>query len=65
MHSLIPVTSSLEGMRAALLAGAGCRELWPSIATLLLFAAILTLLSFLVFAWSLLRIKVTGTLTRI
>jgi ABC-type polysaccharide/polyol phosphate export permease len=33
---LIPVTYSLEGMRAALLGGAGWRELWPSIAALLL-----------------------------
>ena len=38
---LIPVTYSLEGMRAALLAGAGWSQLWPSIAALLLFAAIL------------------------
>jgi hypothetical protein len=62
---LIPVTYSLEGMRAALLAGAGWRELWPSIAALLLFAAILIPLSFLVFAWALRRTKVTGTLTHI
>jgi ABC-type multidrug transport system permease subunit len=56
---------SLEGMRAALLGGAGWRELWPSIAALLLFAAILIPLSFLVFAWALRRTKVTGTLTLI
>jgi ABC-2 type transport system permease protein len=62
---LIPVTYSLEGMRAALLAGAGWRELWPSIAALLLFAAILIPLSFLVFAWALRRTKITGTLTHI
>ena len=31
---LIPVTYSLEGMRAALLAGAGWNQLWPSIAAL-------------------------------
>jgi ABC-2 type transport system permease protein len=62
---LIPVTYSLEGMRAALLAGAGWRELWPSIADLLLSAATLIPLSFLVFAWALRRRKVTGTLTHI
>jgi hypothetical protein len=62
---LIPVTYSLEGMRAALLGSAGWRELWPSIAALLLFAAILIPLSFLVFAWALRRTKVTGTLTLI
>jgi ABC-2 type transport system permease protein len=62
---LIPVTYSLEGMRAALLAGAEWRELWPSIAALLLFAAILIPLSFLIFAWALRRTKITGTLTHI
>lgn len=38
---LTPVTYSLEGMRAALLAGARWTQLWPSIAALLSFAAIL------------------------
>src|SRR5208282_6705158 len=38
---LIPVTYSLEGMRAALLAGAGWGLLWHSIAALLIFAVIL------------------------
>jgi ABC-2 type transport system permease protein len=62
---LVPVTYSLEGMRAALLAGAGWSQLWPSIAALLIFAAILIPLSFVVFAWSLRRTKITGTLTHI
>lgn len=62
---LIPVTYSLEGMRAALLGGAAWRELWPSIAALLIFAAILLPLSFAVFAWALRRTKITGTLTHI
>jgi ABC-2 type transport system permease protein len=62
---LIPVTYSLEGMRAALLAGAGWRELFPSIGALLLFAALLIPLSFLTFAWALRRTKITGTLTHI
>jgi ABC-2 type transport system permease protein len=62
---LIPVTYSLEGMRAALLAGAGWRELFPSIGALLLFALILIPLSFLVFAWALRRTKITGTLTHV
>jgi ABC-2 type transport system permease protein len=60
---LIPVTYSLEGMRAALLAGAPFRGLWPSLAALLIFAAILLPLSFVVFSWSLRRTKITGTLT--
>jgi ABC-2 type transport system permease protein len=62
---LIPVTYSLEGMRAALLAGAGWNRLWPSIAALLLFAVVLIPSSFIVFAWSLRRTKITGTLTHI
>ena len=65
MARLIPVTYSLEGMRAALLGGAGWRELWPSIVALLLFAAILIPVSFVIFAWALRRTKVTGTLTHI
>jgi hypothetical protein len=48
-----------------LLAGAGWRELFPSIAALLLFAMILIPLSFAVFAWALRRTKITGTLTHI
>jgi ABC-2 type transport system permease protein len=62
---LIPVTYSLEGMRAALLRGASWSDLWPSIFALLLFAAILLPLSFLVFGWALRRTKITGTLTHI
>ncbi len=62
---LIPVTYSLEGMRGALLAGAGWRELFLSIGALLLFAVILIPLSFAVFAWALHRTKITGTLTHI
>ena len=62
---LIPVTYSLEGMRAALLGGAGWGQLWPSIAALLVFAVILIPLSFAVFAWAVRRTKVTGTLTHI
>ena len=43
---LIPVTYSLEGMRAAILGHASTRELLPSIAGLLLFAALLLPISF-------------------
>ncbi|MGB0034021.1 MAG: ABC transporter permease [Candidatus Acidiferrales bacterium] len=62
---LVPVTYSLEGMRAALLSGAGWSELWPSLVALLIFAAILLPLSFGIFAWALRRTKITGTLTHI
>jgi ABC-2 type transport system permease protein len=62
---LIPITYALEGMRAALLAHGGWAELWPSIVALLIFAAILIPLSFLIFAWALRRTKITGTLTHI
>ena len=60
---LIPVTYSLEGMRAAILAHASTRELLPSIAGLLLFAALLLPISFAIFSWALRRTKITGTLT--
>jgi ABC-2 type transport system permease protein len=61
----IPITYSLEGMRAALLQGAGWGELWPSIAALLIFAALLIPVSFVVFAWALRRTKMNGTLTHL
>ncbi len=60
---LIPVTYSLEGMRAAILGHASVLELLPSIAGLLLFAAIVLPLSFAIFSWALRRTKVSGTLT--
>jgi len=60
---LIPVTYALEGMRAALLSHAPLRELWPSLAALLIFAAILLPVSLATFSWALRRTKITGTLT--
>jgi ABC-2 type transport system permease protein len=60
---LIPLTYSLEGMRAALLDGVGIGRLWPQIAALGIFAMVLLPLSFLVFTWALRRTKINGTLT--
>ena len=60
---LVPVTYALEGMRAALLGHATLRELWPSLAALLIFAAVLLPASFVAFSWALRRTKITGTLT--
>ena len=60
---LVPVTYALEGMRAALLGHATLRELWPSLAALLVFAAILLPVSFTIFFLALRRTKITGTLT--
>ena len=60
---LVPVTYALEGMRAALLGHATLRELWPSLAALLVFAAILLPASFAIFFLALRRTKITGTLT--
>lgn len=60
---LTPVTYSLEGMRAAILGHATLAELWPSLAGLLVFAALLLPFSFFAFSWALRRTKVTGTLT--
>jgi ABC-2 type transport system permease protein len=60
---LVPVTYSMEGMRGAILGHASMWELFPSIAALLLFAAILLPISFAIFSWALRRTKITGTLT--
>jgi len=60
---VVPVTYALEGMRAALLGHAAVRDLWPSLAALLIFAAILLPVSFATFSWALRRTKITGTLT--
>lgn len=62
---LLPITYSLNGMRAALLGRAGLLQLRVEIIALLIFAATLLPLSFLVFAWALRRTRVTGTLTHI
>jgi len=60
---LVPVTYSLEGMRAALLQQASILALLPTLRALLLFALVLLPLSLAVFSWALRRTKVTGTLT--
>ena len=59
----VPVTYSLEGMRAAVLGHASLGALWPSLRALLIFAVVLLPLSFAVFSWALRRTKITGTLT--
>lgn len=60
---LNPVTYALDAMRASLLGGADVAALWRPLAILLGFAAALLPLSMSVFAWSLRRTKITGTLT--
>jgi ABC-2 type transport system permease protein len=60
---LVPVTYSLEGMRAAILQHASLRQLWPTLAALLIFAVILLPISLVTFSWALRRTKITGTLT--
>jgi ABC-2 type transport system permease protein len=60
---LNPVTYALESMRAALLGGASVPAIWRPLLILLFFAAALLPLSMSVFAWSLRRTKITGTLT--
>ncbi len=62
---LIPVTYSLEGMRRALLSGAGFSELWPFVRALFFFSLILLPLSSVIFAWALRQTKITGTLTHL
>ena len=60
---LLPITYSLEGLRAALLDGAGFAALWPAIVKLTIFAAVLLPISFYLFAWALRRTKINGTLS--
>jgi ABC-2 type transport system permease protein len=60
---LNPVTYALDAMRASLLGGANVAALWRPLGILLFFAAVLLPLSMSVFAWSLRRTKITGTLT--
>ena len=60
---LNPVTYALEAMRGALLGGAAVVSLWQPLAVLLAFAAVLLPLSMAIFAWSLRRTKITGTLS--
>lgn len=60
---LNPVTYALEAMRAALLGGVSLASLWRPLTILLLFAVVLLPISMAVFAWSLRRTKITGTLT--
>jgi len=60
---IVPLTYSLEGLRAALLDGAGLGELWPAIRALAIFAVILLPFSFFAFSWALRRTKITGSLT--
>jgi ABC-2 type transport system permease protein len=60
---LLPITYSLEGLRAALLDGASFAALWTTIMKLLVFAAILLPVSFYAFAWALRRTKINGTLS--
>lgn len=47
---LVPVTYSLEGMRAAILGHASMAELWPVIRDLLAFAVVLLPVSFAAFS---------------
>jgi ABC-2 type transport system permease protein len=60
---LVPVTYSLEGIRAAILGHASMAELWPVIRDLLAFAVVLLPVSLAAFSWALRRTKITGTLT--
>lgn len=60
---LNPMTYALDGMRAALLGGAGIVELLPSIEILMIFAVLLLPVSMLAFSWTLKRTKTTGTLS--
>ena len=63
LSRLLPVTYSLEGLRAALLDGADFIALWPSIRALAAFVIVLLPVSFAAFSWALRRTKINGTLS--
>jgi ABC-2 type transport system permease protein len=63
MARLNPVTYALDGMRAALLDGAGFLGVARPLLVLLLFAIVLLPSSVLAFSWALRRTKITGTLS--
>jgi ABC-2 type transport system permease protein len=60
---LIPITHSLEGMRLALLQGAGFPLLASEIATLAFFSCILLPTSLVIFSYTLRRARLEGTLS--
>jgi len=60
----LPITPCLEGVRRALLAGEGLRELWPQTAMLLAFAGLGVPVTLLLFRWAVVRAKRTGTLAQ-
>jgi ABC-2 type transport system permease protein len=60
---LLPITPALEAIRRSLLVGAGWREVWPSLAMLAAFIAVLGPLAVLAFARGLERAKNDGSLT--
>jgi ABC-2 type transport system permease protein len=60
----IPLTHALEGMRRALLKGAGLTQLADSILPLSCFAAIFLVLGIMAFSWAVEYTKRTGSLTQ-
>lgn len=64
LAQFLPVTHCLEGVRRALLAGEGLRELWPQAGALLLFAGLGLPLALALLRWSVHRAKLTGTLAQ-
>ena len=59
---LLPITHALDGMRAALLGGAGVRELLPQMGALAIFGVVGLPVSLVGFSWAVRRARVTGTL---
>jgi len=64
LAQLLPITHALEGVRRALLAGAGLGELQREALILLLFAVVGLPVALAAFRWSVRRAKRTGTLAQ-
>lgn len=64
LASVNPLTYTLEGMRAALIAGRGAGAVWPELAPLVLMGFVLVPLGLAVFGWAERRAKRLGLLKR-
>jgi ABC-2 type transport system permease protein len=62
VSALLPITHAIEGMRAAVLRGAGWLDLWPSLGLLALFGLVLLPLSLASFQYATRWTRIAGTL---
>jgi ABC-2 type transport system permease protein len=64
VSSLLPITYSIEGLRAALLEGSSWSTIWLSLGPLLVFGAVLLPLSLVLFSFATRKVRDWGTLAQ-